>query len=188
MSTVPPPLELPTGSGKRQVSLRDRLDDLFANKDFVSSSSESEQEVGLSARASLQAYHTSSSDDLPDVFGSMPSFKHFDVSLPDEVEEPRASSGTPLNVHVPLPSVAVPVPMPTGNPTPERAADSIPTGTPTVTFKKTPICHICADREKTVFFLPCGHSMCMPCATHFQDNSPECPFCKEHIQSVRTIF
>ncbi|XP_033096222.1 uncharacterized protein LOC117100557 [Anneissia japonica] len=62
-------------------------------------------------------------------------------------------------------------------------------GTPTVTFKlNMKSCHICCDRDINSFLLPCGHTMCLPCATHLQINQEDCPFCKEIIQSVKPLY
>ena len=57
-----------------------------------------------------------------------------------------------------------------------------------VTFKNTSNCHICADREKDSFLIPCGHTFCFVCALHLHENDNHCPFCKLGTQSVGRLF
>lgn len=62
-----------------------------------------------------------------------------------------------------------------------------------VSFKKEPkpvnICGICADRAKTSFFIPCGHSICAPCAVFIEESETKlCPFCKIEFVKVGTLF
>lgn len=41
-------------------------------------------------------------------------------------------------------------------------------------------CVICATRQRVAFFIPCGHTLCMPCAVYLEINNKEdgSPFCK----------
>ncbi|XP_071811001.1 uncharacterized protein [Apostichopus japonicus] len=66
-------------------------------------------------------------------------------------------------------------------------------GTPSVTFKPSSIpkcnqCGICADRERDAFFIPCGHSLCTPCALFLEDGNDGCPYCKCSVDKVGKLF
>ncbi|KAJ8018789.1 hypothetical protein HOLleu_43026 [Holothuria leucospilota] len=125
----------------------------------------------------------------------MPSTVHANVSTP-QPEEPvtipllpstatASTSQEPAVTAISLLSAATTAINAGSTPCQETATTS--SGTPTVSFKASSgICEICADRPKDCFFIPCGHTLCMPCAVHLE--SEGCPYCKGVVEKIGSLF
>lgn len=52
------------------------------------------------------------------------------------------------------------------------------------------LCKICAENDKDIRIEPCGHLLCTPCLTAWQDNGDGqgCPFCRAEIKGTETII
>ncbi|XP_071946584.1 uncharacterized protein [Antedon mediterranea] len=124
----------------------------------------------------------SDSSELPDpglLAGPSSSFSTPESPQPLETRTPE--SPQPLETRTPQP-------LETCKPQP---LETQPAGTPTVIFKTSPedLCGIYCDRQKSCFFITCGHTICLPCATYFEEtNTKECPFCKQVITTVRHLY
>ncbi len=48
------------------------------------------------------------------------------------------------------------------------------------------LCKICAENDKDIRIEPCGHLLCMPCLTQWQDTEGNagCPFCRAEIKGT----
>ena len=45
------------------------------------------------------------------------------------------------------------------------------------------LCKICAENDKDIRIEPCGHLLCTPCLTAWQDSDGQgCPFCRAEIK------
>lgn len=51
-----------------------------------------------------------------------------------------------------------------------------------------PVCTICEDREINTAIDPCGHTMCLVCATEVRSRNNKCPVCRRHITNTSNIF
>lgn len=51
-----------------------------------------------------------------------------------------------------------------------------------------PVCNICEDRERNAFLDPCGHTLCMVCATEVMSRNQKCPVCRKSINYTKNIF
>ncbi|XP_024085101.1 E3 ubiquitin-protein ligase CBL-B isoform X2 [Cimex lectularius] len=50
------------------------------------------------------------------------------------------------------------------------------------------LCKICAENDKDVRIEPCGHLLCTPCLTSWQDSEGQgCPFCRAEIKGTEQI-
>ncbi|KAG0722204.1 E3 ubiquitin-protein ligase CBL-B [Chionoecetes opilio] len=50
------------------------------------------------------------------------------------------------------------------------------------------LCKICAENDKDIRIEPCGHLLCTPCLTLWQDSEGQgCPFCRAEIKGTETI-
>ncbi|CAB3373696.1 Hypothetical predicted protein [Cloeon dipterum] len=50
------------------------------------------------------------------------------------------------------------------------------------------LCKICAENDKDVRIEPCGHLLCTPCLTCWQDSEGQgCPFCRAEIKGTEQI-
>lgn len=51
------------------------------------------------------------------------------------------------------------------------------------------LCKICAENDKDIRIEPCGHLLCTPCLTSWQDNGDGqgCPFCRAEIKGTESI-
>ncbi|XP_015190122.1 PREDICTED: E3 ubiquitin-protein ligase CBL-B isoform X2 [Polistes dominula] len=50
------------------------------------------------------------------------------------------------------------------------------------------LCKICAEHDKDVRIEPCGHLLCTPCLTAWQDSEGQgCPFCRAEIKGTEQI-
>ncbi|XP_068974320.1 E3 ubiquitin-protein ligase CBL-B isoform X2 [Bombus flavifrons] len=50
------------------------------------------------------------------------------------------------------------------------------------------LCKICAENDKDVRIEPCGHLLCTPCLTAWQDSEGQgCPFCRAEIKGTEQI-
>uniref|UniRef100_A0A0A9XHZ0 E3 ubiquitin-protein ligase CBL n=1 Tax=Lygus hesperus TaxID=30085 RepID=A0A0A9XHZ0_LYGHE len=50
------------------------------------------------------------------------------------------------------------------------------------------LCKICAEADKDVRIEPCGHLLCTPCLTSWQDSEGQgCPFCRAEIKGTEQI-
>lgn len=51
------------------------------------------------------------------------------------------------------------------------------------------LCKICAENDKDIRIEPCGHLLCTPCLTAWQDSGDGqgCPFCRAEIKGTETI-
>ncbi|XP_045592121.1 uncharacterized protein Cbl isoform X2 [Procambarus clarkii] len=51
------------------------------------------------------------------------------------------------------------------------------------------LCKICAENDKDIRIEPCGHLLCTPCLTLWQDSEGQgCPFCRAEIKGTETII
>ena len=50
------------------------------------------------------------------------------------------------------------------------------------------LCTICVTRRKDCFYIPCGHSFCMPCACQMYETNSLCPVCRSSVTRVQSIF
>ena len=51
-----------------------------------------------------------------------------------------------------------------------------------------PVCTICEDREINIVIAPCGHTMCLVCATEVMSRNSKCPVCRAHITKKSNIY
>ncbi|XP_066992387.2 E3 ubiquitin-protein ligase CBL-B-B isoform X2 [Anabrus simplex] len=50
------------------------------------------------------------------------------------------------------------------------------------------LCKICAENDKDIRIEPCGHLLCTPCLTSWQDSEGQgCPFCRAEIKGTEQI-
>lgn len=50
------------------------------------------------------------------------------------------------------------------------------------------LCKICAENDKDIRIEPCGHLLCTPCLTSWQQDSDQgCPFCRAEIKGTEQI-
>lgn len=51
------------------------------------------------------------------------------------------------------------------------------------------LCKICAENDKDIRIEPCGHLLCTPCLTNWQENGDGqgCPFCRAEIKGTETV-
>lgn len=50
------------------------------------------------------------------------------------------------------------------------------------------LCKICAENSKDIRIEPCGHLLCTPCLTAWQDSEGQgCPFCRAEIKGTELI-
>uniref|UniRef100_T1IWL0 E3 ubiquitin-protein ligase CBL n=1 Tax=Strigamia maritima TaxID=126957 RepID=T1IWL0_STRMM len=50
------------------------------------------------------------------------------------------------------------------------------------------LCKICAENDKDVRIEPCGHLLCTPCLTSWQDSEGQgCPFCRAEIKGTEQV-
>ena len=51
------------------------------------------------------------------------------------------------------------------------------------------LCKICAENDKDIRIEPCGHLLCTPCLTAWQDSGDGqgCPFCRAEIKGTESI-
>ncbi|KAL4228696.1 hypothetical protein ACF0H5_011739 [Mactra antiquata] len=50
------------------------------------------------------------------------------------------------------------------------------------------LCKICAENDKDIKIEPCGHLLCTPCLTQWQDSEGQgCPFCRCEIKGTETV-
>ncbi|KAK4301185.1 hypothetical protein Pmani_026654 [Petrolisthes manimaculis] len=50
------------------------------------------------------------------------------------------------------------------------------------------LCKICAENDKDIRIEPCGHLLCTPCLTLWQESEGQgCPFCRAEIKGTETI-
>jgi len=52
------------------------------------------------------------------------------------------------------------------------------------------LCKICAENSKDIRIEPCGHLLCTPCLTAWQDSEGGgggCPFCRAEIKGTEQI-
>ncbi|KAJ8042512.1 hypothetical protein HOLleu_13581 [Holothuria leucospilota] len=116
----------------------------------------------------------------PNSLASSSSSSLFDPELQlfEETVE-STSTSTPGNSHVVAQSNLQP-----------STSSKDESGTPSVSFKKrTMSCGICVDREKDSFLVPCGHTMCAPCAVFFENMEvSSCPYCKASVERVGRLF
>lgn len=50
------------------------------------------------------------------------------------------------------------------------------------------LCKICAENSKDIRIEPCGHLLCTPCLTSWQDSEGQgCPFCRAEIKGTESI-
>uniref|UniRef100_A0A6A7G3D7 E3 ubiquitin-protein ligase CBL n=2 Tax=Hirondellea gigas TaxID=1518452 RepID=A0A6A7G3D7_9CRUS len=51
------------------------------------------------------------------------------------------------------------------------------------------LCKICAENDKDIRIEPCGHLLCTPCLTLWQDSDGQgCPFCRAEIKGTEQII
>ncbi|MCL4143342.1 UNVERIFIED_CONTAM: hypothetical protein GTU68_062173, partial [Idotea baltica] len=51
------------------------------------------------------------------------------------------------------------------------------------------LCKICAENDKDIRIEPCGHLLCTPCLTLWQDSEGQgCPFCRAEIKGTEQII
>ncbi|XP_066959339.1 E3 ubiquitin-protein ligase CBL-B [Macrobrachium rosenbergii] len=51
------------------------------------------------------------------------------------------------------------------------------------------LCKICAENDKDIRIEPCGHLLCTPCLTLWQDSEGQgCPFCRAEIKGTESII
>ncbi|KAK2169967.1 hypothetical protein LSH36_5g03000, partial [Paralvinella palmiformis] len=50
------------------------------------------------------------------------------------------------------------------------------------------LCKICAENDKDIRIEPCGHLLCTPCLTSWQDSDGQsCPFCRTEIKGTEQV-
>ncbi|KAH9368986.1 hypothetical protein HPB48_016022 [Haemaphysalis longicornis] len=50
------------------------------------------------------------------------------------------------------------------------------------------LCKICAENDKDIRIEPCGHLLCTPCLTSWQDSEGQgCPFCRAEIKGTEQV-
>ncbi|XP_060580030.1 E3 ubiquitin-protein ligase CBL-B-B-like isoform X2 [Ruditapes philippinarum] len=50
------------------------------------------------------------------------------------------------------------------------------------------LCKICAENDKDIKIEPCGHLLCTPCLTQWQDSEGQgCPFCRCEIKGTESV-
>lgn len=51
------------------------------------------------------------------------------------------------------------------------------------------LCKICAENDKDIRIEPCGHLLCTPCLTSWQDSGDGqgCPFCRAQIKGTEAV-
>lgn len=50
------------------------------------------------------------------------------------------------------------------------------------------LCKICAENDKDIRIEPCGHLLCTPCLTQWQDSDGQgCPFCRAEIKGTDSV-
>ncbi|CAM1324685.1 CBLB (predicted) [Pycnogonum litorale] len=50
------------------------------------------------------------------------------------------------------------------------------------------LCKICAENDKDIRIEPCGHLLCTPCLTSWQDSEGQgCPFCRTEIKGTEQV-
>jgi len=50
------------------------------------------------------------------------------------------------------------------------------------------LCKICAENDKDIRIEPCGHLLCTPCLTSWQESEGlGCPFCRSEIRGTESI-
>ncbi|GFR01594.1 e3 ubiquitin-protein ligase CBL-B [Trichonephila clavata] len=51
------------------------------------------------------------------------------------------------------------------------------------------LCKICAENDKDIRIEPCGHLLCTPCLTSWQDSEGQgCPFCRAEIKGTEQVI
>ena len=50
------------------------------------------------------------------------------------------------------------------------------------------VCAVCFDRIRDCFLMPCGHTLCRPCATQIQETSGSCPHCRASFTEIKELF
>ncbi|XP_048250836.1 E3 ubiquitin-protein ligase CBL-B-like isoform X5 [Haliotis cracherodii] len=51
------------------------------------------------------------------------------------------------------------------------------------------LCKICAENDKDIRIEPCGHLLCTPCLTQWQDSDGQsCPFCRTEIKGTEQVI
>ena len=50
------------------------------------------------------------------------------------------------------------------------------------------VCTVCFDRIRDCFLMPCGHTLCRPCATQIQETSGSCPHCRAIFTEIKELF
>lgn len=51
------------------------------------------------------------------------------------------------------------------------------------------LCKICAENDKDIRIEPCGHLLCTPCLTSWQESGDGqgCPFCRAEIKGTEAV-
>jgi E3 ubiquitin-protein ligase CBL len=51
------------------------------------------------------------------------------------------------------------------------------------------LCKICAENDKDIKIEPCGHLLCTPCLTAWQESGDGqgCPFCRAQIKGTEAV-
>ena len=49
------------------------------------------------------------------------------------------------------------------------------------------LCKICAENDKDIRIEPCGHLLCTPCLTSWQEDGQGCPFCRTEIKGTEPV-
>ncbi|CAG2250492.1 RNF8 [Mytilus edulis] len=53
---------------------------------------------------------------------------------------------------------------------------------------EVPQCSICMERERNTYLDPCGHTLCMVCATEVMSRNRKCPVCRKHLNKTGELY
>ncbi|XP_052079866.1 probable E3 ubiquitin-protein ligase bre1 [Mytilus californianus] len=53
---------------------------------------------------------------------------------------------------------------------------------------EVPQCSICMERERNAYMDPCGHTLCMVCATEVMCRNRKCPVCRKYISKTGELY
>lgn len=53
---------------------------------------------------------------------------------------------------------------------------------------EVPQCSICMERERNAYLDPCGHTLCMVCATEVMSRNRKCPVCRKHLNKTGELY
>uniref|UniRef100_A0A7S3K3L9 RING-type domain-containing protein n=1 Tax=Aureoumbra lagunensis TaxID=44058 RepID=A0A7S3K3L9_9STRA len=55
-------------------------------------------------------------------------------------------------------------------------------------LEESTLCAVCLDKPKSTALVPCGHRLCLLCASKFHQQLHSCPVCRRHVRSTLRVY